>query len=105
MAAKHPTIRSVRKASRPPPPMQEVVVRAQPTLPDVAAAIQTLQKSVQALSQQLTHAENDTVHNVNEYVYANTKVIDDDLNSGFGDVKSDREFIHTILMQDAGQIR
>jgi hypothetical protein len=96
----HPMSRSIRTTKKSPLLAQEVTTLVrQPSLAEIATAIQTLQKSVQALSQQLDSVEYNTAHNVNEYINTCANVISNSINSGFNDVRSDRQWVHTTILQ------
>jgi hypothetical protein len=80
-------------------PIQEFVVRPEPTLADIATALEALHKNIQALSQQLDHLENDTVHKVNNYICQCTNIISDYLTANFGEIRADRYPIHALFIQ------
>jgi hypothetical protein len=79
--------------------IQELAVRPEPKLADIATALAALNENIHALSQQLDHLENDTVHNVSNYIRQCAQFICDDLTSNFKEIREDRQWYHATLTQ------
>ena len=92
--------RSWRATKQAPPlAIQQLAVRPEPKLSDIATALAALNENIHALSQQLDHLENDTVHNVSNYIRQCAQFICDDLTSNFKEIREDRQWYHATLTQ------
>ena len=83
-------------------PIQQLAVRPEPKVSDIGTALAALHKNIHALSQQLDHLENDTVHNVNNYIYEITKFISDNLSANFGEIRDERPWLHRAIPEIFG---
>jgi hypothetical protein len=95
--------RSWRATKQAPPlAIQQLAVRPEPKLSDIATALAALHKNIQALSQQLDHLEHDTVNDVNNYIYEITNFISDNLNANFGEIRDERPWLHRAIPEVFG---